>query len=181
MPPGQACPRCRFAVEAHSPSDAHPKPKAVEPLTEHQQEELAEVFNEACESGHPVLTDAALARVVEISREQAVTKLYQRYDAFSNKLARLLAEKQTAYGDSFRYTRKVLAILYPNGVSVEQYRDLLTITRIIDKLFRVANQKNAFGESPWQDIAGYAIRAACEDEDQGVASTPDKSEEPIGL
>jgi hypothetical protein len=34
---------------------------------------------------------------------------------------------------------------------------LLTVVRILDKLFRIANSKDAFNEDPWFDIAGYAI------------------------
>ena len=34
---------------------------------------------------------------------------------------------------------------------------MLAITRVVDKLFRIANKKDAFGENPWQDIAGYGI------------------------
>jgi len=31
------------------------------------------------------------------------------------------------------------------------------LLRVIDKLFRIASQKEAFGENPWQDIAGYGL------------------------
>jgi hypothetical protein len=31
------------------------------------------------------------------------------------------------------------------------------VVRILDKLFRIANDKSAFNEDPWQDIAGYGI------------------------
>ena len=48
-------------------------------------------------------------------------------------------------------------MLYPNGIKPEQYRDVLAITRVVDKLFRLATKKGAFGESPWKDICGYAI------------------------
>ena len=34
---------------------------------------------------------------------------------------------------------------------------MLTITRIIDKLFRIANRKDAFGESPYRDLTGYGL------------------------
>jgi hypothetical protein len=34
---------------------------------------------------------------------------------------------------------------------------LLAVTRIIDKLFRIATDEKAFSEDPWADIAGYAI------------------------
>ena len=29
--------------------------------------------------------------------------------------------------------------------------------RIIDKFFRIATEKNAFGETPWKDAAGYCL------------------------
>ena len=44
-----------------------------------------------------------------------------------------------------------------------QYRDMLAITRVVDKLFRIANKKEAFGENPWQDIAGYGILGTAND------------------
>jgi hypothetical protein len=71
----------------------------------------------------------------------------------------LVEEKNKAYGSSFEKSADIIKILYPNGVKPDQYTDLLSITRLIDKLFRIATRKDAFGESPWQDIAGYAILA----------------------
>jgi len=35
--------------------------------------------------------------------------------------------------------------------------------RIIDKLFRIATQKEAFGESPYRDIAGYGLLGVMKD------------------
>jgi hypothetical protein len=79
------------------------------------------------------------------------------YIGIAKDIGSLVKEKQEAYGDSFSKSEKIINILYPNGVKPENYRDLLTITRIIDKLFRIATRKNAFGESPYRDIAGYAL------------------------
>lgn len=75
-----------------------------------------------------------------------------------------MAEKQIAYGDSFGNAGAVMKILYPNGIAHDQMDDALTVTRILDKLFRIANKKTAFGESPYRDIAGYAILAVVRDE-----------------
>ena len=69
----------------------------------------------------------------------------------------LVSQKNQAYGDAFSQAGDVIRILYPNGVRPEQYVDLLVTVRIVDKLFRIANRKDAFGESPWQDIAGYGL------------------------
>jgi hypothetical protein len=93
-----------------------------------------------------------------------VIKPASKYVALGEAIGKLLEEKQAAYGDSFGHAGEVMAILYPSGIHPDSYRDALTVTRVIDKLFRIANQKGAFGESPWRDIAGYAILAAERDE-----------------
>ena len=69
----------------------------------------------------------------------------------------LILSKREAYGNAFNDAPEILKHLYPEGVSPEQYTDLLTIVRILDKLYRIANQAKT--EDPWQDIAGYAILA----------------------
>lgn len=79
------------------------------------------------------------------------------YVKTATELGKLVKDKQDAYGDSFSKSEEIIKILFPQGVKPENYRDLLTITRIIDKLFRIATRKNAFGESPYRDIAGYAL------------------------
>ena len=77
----------------------------------------------------------------------------------AKKIGNLVDEKNKAYGDSFNRAGKVLAELYPDGVKPKEYRNMLSIIRIIDKLFRVANDQDAFGEDPWQDIVGYGLLA----------------------
>jgi hypothetical protein len=81
----------------------------------------------------------------------------KNHKEIGNEIGKLVEEKQIAYGDSFGKAGKVLEILYPNGIKIEDYQDVLTMVRIIDKLFRIANNKNAFNEEPYKDIAGYAI------------------------
>ena len=85
------------------------------------------------------------------------------YENIAATIGRLCAEKNDAYGDSFGQACKILEVLYPEGIKTDQYRDALAITRVIDKLFRLANKKDAFGESPWQDICGYAILGVAND------------------
>ena len=74
-----------------------------------------------------------------------------------SEIGELVDQKNAAYGSSFAESYKILSVLYPNGIKPEQYTDALAIIRVIDKLFRIATAKDAFGESPWKDIAGYAI------------------------
>lgn len=102
-----------------------------------------------------------------------------QYETIGADIGRLVDRKQRAYGRSFDKTGEILRILYPHGIKPEQYGDLLAMTRILDKFFRVAtNNRDAFGESPWTDVAGYGLlmnREAVTDQDLrgGQAGTPD--------
>lgn len=85
------------------------------------------------------------------------------YEKIGKSIGKLVGEKQLAYGDSFSQSNKVIEVLYPNGISKEQYKDFLTVIRVIDKLFRIANDKGYGGESPWNDICGYSILSVWRD------------------
>lgn len=86
-----------------------------------------------------------------------------KYENTGRSIGRLVDEKNKAYGDAFNKSSEFLKILYPDGVRPEQYDDMLATVRVFDKLMRIAHQKNAFGENPWKDVAGYGILKA-EDE-----------------
>ena len=86
------------------------------------------------------------------------------FEKIATEIGQLVQEKNLAYGDSFGQACRILEVLYPSGIKPNQYRDALAITRVIDKLFRLANKKDAFGESPWRDICGYAILGVANDE-----------------
>jgi hypothetical protein len=75
----------------------------------------------------------------------------------ATEIGKLVEEKNRAYGDSFAKTGDFLRLLYPNGIPPEKYGDALCIVRIFDKLKRIATDKDALGESPYRDIAGYAL------------------------
>ena len=79
------------------------------------------------------------------------------YEEIGREIGKLVSEKQKAYGDSYGNSGKILSILFPNGVKPEHYQELLAICRVIDKLFRLANDPGYGGESPWGDICGYAL------------------------
>lgn len=79
---------------------------------------------------------------------------------FSDKvdeIASLVKSKNIAYGNSFGTAGEALKILYPEGIKPNQYPDALLVARIWDKLKRIATDNDPFGESPFVDIAGYAI------------------------
>ena len=91
----------------------------------------------------------------------------RNWDEIARSIAATVAEKNVAYGDSFERSGEVMAILYPNGIPLAQMGDALAVVRVLDKLFRIASDRDAFGESPWRDIAGYALLAVEKRERKG--------------
>lgn len=79
------------------------------------------------------------------------------YAVIGQEIGNLVQDKNKAYGSSFEKTGAFLRLLYPAGITPDQYDDALLLVRIFDKQMRIANQKHAFGESPYRDIAGYGI------------------------
>lgn len=86
-------------------------------------------------------------------------KAASAYETIGSEIGTLVATKQAAYGDSFGKSGEVMRALYPKGIPPEKLDDALTVVRIVDKLFRVATDRDALGESPWRDVAGYALLA----------------------
>ena len=78
------------------------------------------------------------------------------YEQVGQQIGRLLDEKQRNYGDSFHRCPDVLAVLYPHGIPVNQYANVLYFARMLDKMFRLAHGQPD-SEDPLQDIAGYAL------------------------
>jgi hypothetical protein len=87
-----------------------------------------------------------------------------RYEQLGGDVGRLVEQKQAAYGDSFGKSGEVMRQLYPDGIRPEQMDDALAVVRVVDKLFRIATAKDAFGESPWRDVAGYGLLGAARHE-----------------
>jgi len=80
-----------------------------------------------------------------------------KFEEIADSIGKLVTAKNKAYGNSFEDAETFFKLLYPNGIMPENYGDMLTIVRIFDKLKRIATNKDAFGESPYNDIAGYAL------------------------
>lgn len=87
------------------------------------------------------------------------------YVSLASEVGKLVEEKQKAYGDSFNKSELILKVLYPDGIKPENYKDLLTITRMIDKLFRIVTNNDPFGESPYRDLVGYSLLGLANDEE----------------
>ena len=88
----------------------------------------------------------------------------KNFKEIGTEIGELVEQKNAAYGSAFEKAADIIKILYPDGVEPAQYTDMLATVRILDKLFRIANNKNAFGESPWRDVAGYGILGAHKDQ-----------------
>jgi hypothetical protein len=86
-------------------------------------------------------------------------KQLSSFEQIGNEIGKLVTEKNKAYGNAFEKSCDILKVLYPDGIPVDKLQDALTIVRIIDKLMRIATDKDAFGEDPFRDIAGYSILA----------------------
>ena len=83
--------------------------------------------------------------------------MMNKFEELGVQVGKLVYDKQLAYGDSFGRSGECLRQMFPEGIKPSQYDDLLTIARILDKLFRLANDPSAFDENPYQDIVGYAL------------------------
>lgn len=91
-------------------------------------------------------------------KNSSKSKFDKKLKVEMDKLYKLVCEKNKAYGDSIGSSEKIFRLYYPNGIRTDQYGDILLMARILDKLSRIANKKDAFGENAYVDILGYAVR-----------------------
>ena len=82
------------------------------------------------------------------------------YKQLGRQIGAMVDAKSAAYGDSFGKSSDYLRLLYPNGVKPSQFDAMLLLVRDFDKSMRIATDEDAFGESPFQDKAGYAMLGA---------------------
>ena len=86
-------------------------------------------------------------------------------------IGKLVEEKNKAYGSAFDRAGDFLRLLYPDGIKPDQYKDMLCIIRVFDKLMRIATSYEGTEEKKveaYSDIAGYSIlglRASLQEQD----------------
>jgi hypothetical protein len=78
------------------------------------------------------------------------------FEQIAAEVGKTVSAKNKVYGDSFGRSSAFLNILYPDGIRNDQYDDILLISRIFDKLMRIATGAKD-EENPYLDVAGYAI------------------------
>lgn len=109
------------------------------------------------------LSCVALKSVIVLSSlmiDDDITVAVKSYEQLGREIGALTDVKNASYGNSFDRAGNVLREFYPQGVSPEKMDEMLGLVRIIDKGFRIATDRDAFGESPWRDIAGYGLLGA---------------------
>lgn len=79
--------------------------------------------------------------------------------ALGTQLGMMVGDKDEAYGHAITDgTVAILQVLYPNGITPDDYSDLPLIVVMINKLLRITRgNKLAFKETPYLDLAGYAM------------------------
>lgn len=89
------------------------------------------------------------------------------FEVAAEEVGKLVTEKNKAYGNSFEDAEHFLKILFPEGIKVENYSDMLCIVRIFDKLKRIATNKDAYNENPYKDLIGYGILGFVKEKKRG--------------
>lgn len=79
------------------------------------------------------------------------------FTQIGSEVAILVEAKNVAYGSSFSKAGDFLRLLFPEGIPPGRYDDMLLLVRIFDKQMRIATDRDALGETPYQDIAGYGV------------------------
>lgn len=97
------------------------------------------------------------------------------YEKLGLRVGSLVDVKNKAYGAAFDDAGRFLSLLYPAGIQPNQYGDALALVRIFDKMKRIATDKDALGESPYQDIAGYGLLGLRRAEGEKQAMLPVES------
>ena len=77
--------------------------------------------------------------------------MQDKFKKITDDLAQILSIKDEAYGNAFDKTTQSLSLLYPNGIKVEQYKDLHVIIRMLDKISRIARGIPVGGDIEYAD------------------------------
>lgn len=109
-------------------------------------------------------------------------KSMRSFQELAKGIADLVTEKEKAYGSAFDKAGDFLKILYPEGIKPDQYKDMLCIVRVFDKLMRIATSYEGTEEKKvdaYSDLMGYGLlglRASLE-EQQTAALKNNKDQE----
>lgn len=92
------------------------------------------------------------------------------FTELASDIGKLVEEKNKAYGSAFDRAGDFLRVLYPEGIKPDQYKDMLCIIRVFDKLMRIATSYEGTEEKKvdaYSDLMGYGLlglRASLEEQ-----------------
>ena len=93
------------------------------------------------------------------------------FTELANSIGQLVESKNKAYGSAFDKSGDFIRVLYPEGIKPEQYKDMLCIVRVFDKLMRIATSYEGTEEKKvdaYSDLMGYGLlglRASLEEKE----------------
>ena len=102
------------------------------------------------------------------------------FTELANNIGKLVEEKNKAYGSAFDRAGDFLKVLYPDGIKPDQYKDMLCIVRVFDKLMRIATSYEGTEEKKidaYSDLMGYGLlglRASLEEQSKDKDLTADQ-------
>jgi selenophosphate synthase len=82
------------------------------------------------------------------------------FTELATSIGKLVEEKNKAYGNAFDRAGDFLRVLYPEGIKPDQYKDMLCIVRVFDKLMRIATSYEGTEEKKveaYSDLSGYGL------------------------
>ena len=82
------------------------------------------------------------------------------FTELANGIGELVEHKNKAYGSAFDRAGDFLRVLYPEGIKPDQYKDMLCIVRVFDKLMRIATSYEGTEEKKvdaYSDLMGYGL------------------------
>jgi hypothetical protein len=157
--------RCKIDRERRKAERQTPEPEPAAAANQEPEREKVESATQSVAQEEPEITVKDVLQYELAQRGQGFGpeddepipyQVVGKYESLGKAIGALVDRKNKQYGDAFNRGGSILEVLYPDGVRPEQYRDMLGVIRVVDKLFRVANGKQG-SEDPWQDIAGYGL------------------------
>ena len=86
--------------------------------------------------------------------------MHGKYEQIGTRIGSLVDKKNKAYGNSFHEAHRFLEVLWPHSIPLNAYPLVMAFTRILDKMFRMATDPDAFDEDPAADLVGYCLLLA---------------------
>jgi len=102
-----------------------------------------------------------LVRDVMKEKPVAPNQEHGQYEKLALEIGSLVQSKNKTYGSAFDKAGEFLSVLFPNGVPVDRYKDMLCLVRMFDKMMRISTSEfegtDEKREEAYRDLAGYSL------------------------